>query len=144
MPVCLSVFLSVYLSVTVTVCSIKCGWSAGASTAAQVVCERTPLLHQMLQTLLQAGRGREAEVLTHTMSFVGGLLPLALHQGISQWALDACEAPMALVRQQDYSCSCLNTTVIALGHEHYYHTTTIHHCCTHYYCIYNIAVTATC
>ena len=51
----------------------------------------------MLQTLLQAERGREAEVLTHTMAFIGGLLPPALHQGFSRWALDACEDPVVQV-----------------------------------------------
>lgn len=53
----------------------------------------------MLQALLQAGRGREAEVLAQTLAFVGGLLPPALQQGISQWALDACEDPVTQVRR---------------------------------------------
>lgn len=55
--------------------------AAGVSEAEQTVSERIPLLHQMLQALLQAARGREAEVLTHTLGFVGGLLPPALHPG---------------------------------------------------------------
>lgn len=75
------------------------GWlPVGASEAAQVIWQRGPLLHQMLHALLQAGRAREAEVLTQTIAFVGGLLPPALHEGISQWALDACEDPVTQVR----------------------------------------------
>lgn len=77
----------------------RCWLPAGASEAAQIIWERTPLLHQMLQALLQAGRGREAEVLAQTLAFVGGLLPPALQQGISQWALDACEDPVTQVRR---------------------------------------------
>jgi len=65
--------------------------TAGASIAAKVISERLPLLHQMLQTLLQAGKGRESEVLAHTLGLVGGLLPPALQQGISQRALEACQ-----------------------------------------------------
>lgn len=136
--VCLSVCLPVCLEVTVDVCDVERGQCAGAIIAAQVVCERVSLLHQMLQALLQAGRGREAEVLTHTIAFVGGLLPTALHQGISQWALDACAAPVAQVRQQDYSCTYLHTTVTALGNEKYYHKATSHYHCTLFHCIHNI------
>ena len=139
-----SVCLSVCLEVAVTVPDVKCGRSAGASAAAQLIHERTPLLHQMLQTLLQAGRGREAEVLTHTIAFVGGLLPPALHQGISQWALDACEAPDAKARQQFYSLIRLDTTISALRNGQYYKTTTMQDDCPHYRCIHNIALTPKC
>ncbi len=65
--------------------------SAGASTAGQVISEHIPLLYQMLQTLLQAGRGREAEAMAHTLAFVGGLLPPALQEDISRTALEACQ-----------------------------------------------------
>ena len=122
-----------------TVHDVEFAWSAGASATAQVVCERAPLLHQMLQTLLQAGRGREAEVLTHSIAFVGGLLPPALHQGISQWALDACEAPVVQVRPQHYSCIASIPPEL-LGNDHYYIETTTHYYCTHYHCIHNIAL----
>ena len=98
LSVCRLVCPSVRLSVAVTVHNVKSGRSADADAAAQLICEHTPLLHQMLQALLQAGPGREAEVLTHTIAFVGGLLPPALHQGISQWALDACKDPDAQVK----------------------------------------------
>ena len=73
----------------------------GASPAAKVIGEHLPLLHQMLQTLLQAGRGRECEVMAHTLAFVGGLLPPALQQGISKVALQACQATDAQVTPVD-------------------------------------------
>ncbi|DBB12261.1 TPA: hypothetical protein ACH3X3_006363 [Trebouxia sp. C0006] len=74
---------------------------AGANAAGQVINEHLPLLHQMLQTLLQAGRGREAETMAHTLAFIGGLLPPALQQGISQAALEACQNPDAQVSTKD-------------------------------------------
>ncbi|KAA6422807.1 MAG: hypothetical protein FRX49_07342 [Trebouxia sp. A1-2] len=51
--------------------------SAGASAAGQ--------------TLLQAGRGREAEAMAHALAFIGGLLPPALQQSISRTALEVCQ-----------------------------------------------------
>ncbi len=45
----------------------------------------------MLQTLLQAGKGREGEAMAHTLAFVGGLLPPALQEAISRTALEACQ-----------------------------------------------------
>ena len=75
--------------------------SAGASAAGQVISDHLSLLHQMLQTLLQAGRGREAEAMAHTLVFVGGLLPSALQQGISRRALEGCQNADAQARAND-------------------------------------------
>lgn len=72
--------------------------SAGGPAAARVISGHLPLLHRMLQTLLQAGRGRECEVMTHVLAYVGGLLPPALQQGISDLALEACQDAEAQVR----------------------------------------------
>lgn len=75
----------------------NCLCTADADPVASVIFVRAPLLHQMLQTLLQVGRGREAEVLTHSLAFLGGLLPATLQPTISQWALQACEDPATQV-----------------------------------------------
>ena len=56
-----------------------------------MIAERLPLLLEMLHSLLEAGKGREAEIMTHVLTYVGGLLPAALQQGISQKALEACQ-----------------------------------------------------
>ena len=63
-----------------------------------MIAERLPLLHEMLQGLLDAGRGREAEIVTNALTFVGGLLPTTLQQGISQKALEACQNTECQVR----------------------------------------------
>ncbi|KAL3136619.1 hypothetical protein ABBQ38_005859 [Trebouxia sp. C0009 RCD-2024] len=91
--------------------------STGASEAAQVIWEHGPLLHQMLQALLQAGRGRETEVLTQTIAFVGGLLPPALHEGISQWALTACEDPVTQVTHPGASKALISMHLSLAGCE---------------------------
>lgn len=75
--------------------------SAGASAAGQVISEHLPLLHQMLQTLLQAGRGREAEAMAHALAFIGGLLPPALQQSISRTALEVCQNADTQVSAKD-------------------------------------------
>ena len=92
--------------------------SAGASAAGQVISEHLSLLHQMLQTLLQAGRGREAEAMAHTLVFVGGLIPSALQQGISRTALEACQNADAQVRAKDM---LLHTTSARYGVAHVLH-----------------------
>jgi len=89
--------------------------SAGASAAGQVISEHLPLLHQMLQTLLQANRGREAEAMAHTLAFVGGLLPPALQQGISKTALEACQNADAQVITKDM---LLHTNFTRFGVAH--------------------------
>ena len=64
---------------------------SGASGAIKVIAERLPLLHQMLSDLLQASKGQESEHMTQVLLFVGGLLPTALQQGISQKALETLQ-----------------------------------------------------
>ena len=63
-----------------------------------MIAERLPLLHEMLQGLLHAGRGREAEIMTNVLTFVGGLLPAVLQQDIRQKALEACQNTECQVR----------------------------------------------
>ncbi len=92
--------------------------SAGASAAGQVISEHLPLLHQRLQTLLQAGRWQELEAMAHTLAFVGGLLPPALQEGISRKALEACQNADTQVRAKDmllhtFSARCCVANVLA-------------------------------
>ena len=75
-----------------------------------------PLLQQMLQHLLQAGRGREAEVLIQTLAFVAGLLPPALHEGISHRALQLCEDTSMHVRVGHCGCTGLQCLVFSFAH----------------------------
>lgn len=93
--------------------------SAGATAAGQVISEHLPLLHQMLQTLLQAGRGREGEAMAHILAFVGGLLPPALQQGISRAALEACQNADAQVSTKDL---LLHTSFARCGVAHVLNT----------------------
>jgi len=93
--------------------------SAGATAAGQVISEHLPLLHQMLQTLLQAGRGREGEAMAHILAFVGGLLPPALQQGISRAALEACQNADAQVSTKDL---LLHTSFAGCGVAHVLNT----------------------
>lgn len=66
----------------------------GAACAeCQIIRQHLPLLHNMLQQLLATGRHKEAEMLMHTMSFLGSLLPAAMQQQLGQWVSDACQNP---------------------------------------------------
>ncbi|DBA84856.1 TPA: hypothetical protein ACH3X1_005879 [Trebouxia sp. C0004] len=88
-----------------------------ASAAGQVISQHLPLLYQMLQTLLQAGRGREGEAMTHTLAFIGGLLPPALQQGISRMALKACQNADAQVTHAGASKALISLHLSTAGKQ---------------------------
>lgn len=93
-------------------------WPPGGGRAASAVAQHLPLLHHMLQGLLQAGKGRESEVMAHTVQFVGGLLPPALQTGISQWALKACQntdCPVSHAAQAQQHDAAMRHSVGARG-----------------------------